>query len=254
MRPADVTLARQPLRGHQWLILGAVLTAGSVSAVLIGRHLRDETGHALRRTTMVEEQLRGRGIRSSSVLSAMQKVARHAFVPQVLQPFAYEDRPLSIGKGQTISQPYIVALMSEMLRAGPRKKILEIGTGSGYQAAVLAELGCEVYSMEIIPELARTAANTLEHLGLSSIHLRTGDGYKGWPEAAPFDGIIVTCAPSDLPKDLCAQLAEGGRMIIPVGPPHAIQTLTLAIKRNGQMMTEEILPVAFVPMVKGARP
>ena len=166
---------------------------------------------------MVRDQIEARGIRDARVLEAMRQVPRHLFVPETLRSQAYEDYPLPIGHDQTISQPYIVAYMSETLAVGPGRRVLEIGTGSGYQAAVLAEMGVEVYTVEIVEPLARTAARTLASLGYSTVHTRVGDGYGGWPEHAPFDAVIVTAAPDHVPKPLIEQLAVGGRLVIPVG-------------------------------------
>jgi protein-L-isoaspartate(D-aspartate) O-methyltransferase len=204
---------------------------------------------ATQRQTMVQNQISARGIRAQSVLNAIRKVERHRFVPAEYQKFAYTDRPLPIGEGQTISQPYIVALMTELLELHPTDKVLEIGTGSGYQAAILAEICDSVFTIEIIPRLAQRAKVLLENLGYDNIRCRTGDGYRGWPEHAPFDAIIVTCAPTQVPKPLEAQLIEGGRMIIPVGQPSA-QELVLLIKQNGKLIRKSVIPVRFVPMLK----
>ncbi len=200
------------------------------------------------RERMVQQQLINRGIRSPSVLAAMRKVERHRFVPEHLRQEAYNDYPLPIGEGQTISQPYIVAFMSEALQLKSTDKVLEIGTGSGYQAAVLAEICREVYTIEIFESLGRRAKQTLQELGYRNIHIRIADGYAGWPEAAPFDAIIVTCSPRNIPKPLEDQLAEGGRMIIPVGEEH-IQELVLVVKQNGKLKRQHRLPVRFVPMI-----
>jgi protein-L-isoaspartate(D-aspartate) O-methyltransferase len=198
---------------------------------------------------MVQSQIRARGVKDERVLAAMATVPRHEFVPRDQQGHAYEDRPLPIGEGQTISQPYIVALMTELLEVEKGDKVLEIGTGSGYQAAVLAELTPHVYTIEIIPSLARTAEETLRRLEYDSVQVKTGDGYLGWPEHAPFDAIIVTCAPEEVPKALREQLGEGGRMVIPVGPQWTHQTLYLLRKTDGRLQREEVISVRFVPMV-----
>jgi protein-L-isoaspartate(D-aspartate) O-methyltransferase len=199
------------------------------------------------RDKMVERQLAGRGIKSGEVLAAMREVERHNFVPKASLPYAYDDTPLPIGEGQTISQPYIVAFMTEALQVKPGERVLEIGTGSGYQAAILSELGAEVYTIELISSLGNRADSTLRALGFKKIHVRIGDGYKGWPEAAPFDAIIVTCSPSHIPSPLQAQLKEGGRMIIPVGDKQT-QELILMTKREGRIRRQRKLPVLFVPM------
>jgi protein-L-isoaspartate(D-aspartate) O-methyltransferase len=199
------------------------------------------------RTTMIEEQLVARGIADARVLAAIRAVPRHEFVPADLRERAYEDRPLPIGDGQTISQPYIVAFMTEQLQLKPTDRVLEIGTGSGYQAAVLGKLVTAVYSIEIVERLARKAATDLERLGFTNVHVRAGDGYQGWPDVAPFDAVIVTCAPDHVPEPLVRQLREGGRMIIPVGDRNG-QRLHLLEKRGGAVEQRAVLPVMFVPM------
>lgn len=208
---------------------------------------------AAQRNMMVEEQLRGPGrdLRNEQVLEAMRTVARHRLVPEDVRSLAYADRPLPIGYGQTISQPYIVAFMTEQLDPRPTDRVLEIGTGSGYQAAVLAELVDEVYTIEIIPELAERAEKDLGELGYENIFVKAGDGFRGWPEKAPFDAIIVTCAPENVPEPLVDQLREGGRMIIPVGAE--VQELHLLSKVDGKVQTESVLPVRFVPMTGEAQ-
>src|SRR5437016_11258378 len=187
------------------------------------------------------------GINDARVLSAMAKVPREEFVTQEARVASYEDGPLQIGYGQTISQPYIVAFMTEQLRPKPSDRVLEVGTGSGYQAAILAELVSEVYSIEIVEPLAKNAEAALQRLGYKNVHVKAGDGYKGWPEHAPFDSIIVTCAPERVPQPLIDQLKEGGRMIIPVGAKFA-QELYLLEKKNGRLEQSAVLPVRFVPM------
>lgn len=201
---------------------------------------------------MVSQQLTvpGRDITNARVLSAMRKVPRHELVPASLRAQAYGDYPLPIGFDQTISQPFIVAFMTEKLDPKSTDKVLEIGTGSGYQAAVLAELVREVYTIEIVEPLARRAEADLKRLGYANVFVRAGDGYKGWPEASPFDAIIVTCAPERVPQALVDQLREDGRMIIPVGPA-GNQELYLLRKKNGAVERRAVLPVRFVPMTGG---
>jgi protein-L-isoaspartate(D-aspartate) O-methyltransferase len=201
-----------------------------------------------RRQRMVALQIVDRGISDASVLKAMATVPRHRFVPDDLEQLAYRDSPLPIGHGQTISQPYIVALMSQLLSVQPGQRVLEIGTGSGYQAAVLAEMGVLVFTIEIVPELGRQAIGVLDALGYDNVRVKTGDGYQGWPEHAPFDAIIVTCAPTRIPKPLTEQLAEGGRMVIPSGEKYD-QQLFLLTKQKGKIKQEKIVDVRFVPMV-----
>jgi protein-L-isoaspartate(D-aspartate) O-methyltransferase len=198
------------------------------------------------REKMVETQIKGRGVRDLRVLSALLKVERHRFVPEEYLNSAYFDQPLPIGEGQTISQPYIVALMTELLELKGNEKVLEIGTGSGYQAAILAELTKEVYTIEIIESLASTAKKRLSKLGYQNISVRAGDGYLGWPEAAPFDAIIITAAPDHIPKPLLDQLKEGGRMVVPVGTYS--QELKKIVKQSGKIETTNIISVIFVPM------
>ena len=203
------------------------------------------------RAQMVQTQMvqRSPSIRDSEVLEAMRQVPRHLFVPWSLKLMAYEDHPLPIGHGQTISQPYIVALMTEALQLKANSKVLEIGTGSGYQAAVLSELTPQVFTVEIITPLANQARERLQELGYQTVKVRTGDGYFGWPEEGPFDGIIVTCAAGHIPPPLIAQLRQGGRMVIPVGGVYEVQRLMVVTKdREGRVRTNELLPVRFVPM------
>lgn len=202
------------------------------------------------RERMVQEQIVGRGVKDGDVLRAMRKVPRHLFVPQKQRAFAYGDYPLSIGEGQTISQPFIVAFMTEAMSLSPNDKVLEIGTGSGYQAAVLGELVKEVYTIEIIEKLGLEARERLEKLGYTNIHFKIGDGFQGWSEKAPFDAIIVTCAPETIPKALVGQLKQGGHMIIPVGRAGAVQKLVKATKKDGAIVSKEVMRVRFVPMVK----
>lgn len=205
--------------------------------------------HAARRARMVAEQIEARGIRDARVLAAMRAVPRHRFVPDDHQDQAYGDFPLPIGFNQTISQPYIVAFMTEALRAGPDAKVLEIGTGSGYQAAVLGEVAGEVYTIEIVSPLAAQSAALLAELGYANVHVKDGDGYAGWPQHAPFDGIMVTAAPDHVPEPLVEQLAVGGRLVIPVGV--AEQDLRVLAKLpDGSLREEERIPVRFVPLTR----
>ncbi len=213
----------------------------------------DGAGFARQRERMVIETIERRGVSNEDVLNAMRAVPRHLFVPEAEQTRAYGDYPLPIGYGQTISQPYIVALMTELLELEEGSKVLEIGTGSGYQAAVLAHLSSiEVYTLEIIPELAESAHERLGNLGYAHVHCKQADGYFGWPEHAPFDAIIVTAAPDHVPQPLADQLAEGGRMVIPVGPPGGYQTLWKFVKQpDGELQAFNMGGVAFVPFTGG---
>ncbi|HOK06101.1 MAG TPA: protein-L-isoaspartate(D-aspartate) O-methyltransferase [Syntrophales bacterium] len=236
-------------RFHSYLSCGLLLAA--MAPLFLPGGCRGETDAEGRyralREAMVARQIADRGVRHEGVLAAMRKVPRHLFVPPHLRPLAYGDHPLPIGEGQTISQPYIVALMTEALAPDRSMKVLEIGTGSGYQAAVLAELCREVFTIEIIPSLARKAQEILGRT-YPNVRVRIGDGYRGWPEEAPFDAVIVTCSPRAVPEPLIAQLREGGRMIIPVGEAGA-QELVLLKKEKGRLRRHSILPVRFVPMV-----
>lgn len=207
--------------------------------------------HPTARARMVQQQLEARGIRDPRVLAAMGKVPRHEFIPERYQSRAYDDSPLPIGEHQTISQPYVVAFMTEQLQLRGDERVLEVGTGSGYQAAVLAEICGDVYTIEIIDQLATRARQTLERLGYRTIRVRTGDGYRGWPAVGPFDAIIVTAAPDHVPQPLIDQLKIGGRMIVPVGK--ANQELTRLTKTADGVREERLLPVRFVPMTGEAR-
>ena len=200
------------------------------------------------RASMVAEQLRQRGISDARVLDVMRNVPRHLFVPESVRSLAYADRPLPIGHGQTISQPFIVAYMTDVLGVARTHRVLEIGTGSGYQAAVLAQLAREVYSVEIVPELARRASALLDSLGYSNVYIREGDGYAGWSEHAPFDRIIVTAAPEHVPQTLVDQLANEGRLVIPVGASE--QWLTLMEKTTNGVTQRRTIPVRFVPLTR----
>ncbi|MGK2906327.1 MAG: protein-L-isoaspartate(D-aspartate) O-methyltransferase [Desulfuromonadales bacterium] len=203
------------------------------------------------RLAMVTEQIEVRGVKDPVTLSAMREVPRHRFVPSAQAPFAYDDRPLPIGHGQTISQPFIVAYMTEIIHPGPGKKILEVGTGSGYQAAILAATGAEVYSIEIIPALADAAAERLHKHGYATVETKTGDGYYGWAEHAPFDAIIVTAAAEFVPPPLIEQLKDAGLMVIPVGSPFFVQTMMLVQKRGEAITSTNLMPVRFVPFRRG---
>lgn len=215
----------------------------------------DNDHYSSARTEMVREQLLARDITAPDVLDAMRRVPRHRFVPASEQPHAYRDTPLPLSHGQTISQPYIVALMTQLVRPRPADKALEVGTGSGYQAAVLAELVEHVYSIEIEPDLARTSAARLRELGYDNVTVRHGDGYVGWAEHAPFDIIVATAAPQEVPQPLLDQLNAGGRMVVPVGPTHSIQELRLIEKdADGKLTTRTIAPVRFVPMRRESEP
>lgn len=205
----------------------------------------------LQREEMVKLQLQMRGISDDKILEAFRKVPRHVFVPAEYRRYSYADQPIPIGEGQTISQPYIVAFMSQVLQVEPNEKVLEVGTGSGYQAAILAELDAEVFSIEINETLADRAKVTLDQLGYSNIHLKTGDGYEGWDEHAPYNAILVTCSPASIPPILKDQLAEGGRMIIPVGPQNSVQYLYLLENHKGKIRQKNVMPVRFVPMTDG---
>jgi protein-L-isoaspartate(D-aspartate) O-methyltransferase len=232
-------------RFAQFFILAAVAAGGC------GQKAPAVSDLAPERQQMVQQQLKPRGIKDERVLAAMAKVPREEFVPADARGDAYEDGPLPIGHNQTISQPYIVAFMTEQLRLKPSDRVLEIGTGSGYQAAILAELVAEVYTIELVQPLAKAAEAVLQRLGYTNVHLKWGDGYKGWREEAPFDAIVVTCAPDKVPQPLVDQLKEGGRMVIPVGERFA-QQLYLLEKKNGQLNESATLPVRFVPMLHEA--
>lgn len=225
-------------------VLGAMLCMANTAA---------GDSFALARQRMVYELANCRqSITNARVLAAMGAVPRHEFVPVHLRSQAYLNRPLPIGHGQPISEPYVVAFMTEKVDPKPTDRVLEIGTGSGYQAAVLAELTSKVYTIEIIKDLADRAAATLHRLGYTNVYTRVGDGYKGWPEAAPFDAIVVTCSPQSVPQPLIDQLKEGGRMIIPVGSFNK-QELVLLQKHDGRLDQQSVLPIHFVPMVNQAR-
>ena len=228
----------RPIR-YTWVIILLLLSGCKGTA---------QTDYTALRERMVKNQIVARGIFDNRVIKAMRKVERHLFVPDAARRYAYTDGPLSIGEGQTISQPYIVAYMTECLSLKPDMKVLEVGTGSGYQAAILAEIVDEVYTIEIVETLGKRSKKLLSDLGYDNIFVKIGDGYEGWVEHAPYDAIIVTCAPNRIPDPLKEQLTEGGRMIIPVGGS-GIQYLILNTKRNGRIRQVSVMPVRFVPMV-----
>jgi protein-L-isoaspartate(D-aspartate) O-methyltransferase len=230
-------------RIFRWVVIAALATSGCHQSVT------SSSEFAVERQKMVEQQLRPRGVRDERVLAAMAKVPREEFVPENLRAHAYADNALPIGHDQTISQPFIVAFMTEQLRPQPTDRVLEVGTGSGYQAAILAELVKDVYTIEIVEPLAKEASARLARLGYSNAHVKVGDGYRGWAEVAPFDAIIVTCAPDKVPQPLTQQLKDDGRMIVPVGTTMMDQQLYLLEKKNGELAQTAILPVRFVPMV-----
>ncbi len=213
-----------------------------------GNNVSADSKFEQKREQMVQRQLKARGIKSEKVLDAFRQVKRHHFVPKHLRDEAYNDHPLPIGEGQTISQPYIVAFMTEALNLSKTDKVLEIGTGSGYQAAILSVLSDSVYTIEINETLAKRARTTLDTLGYDDVHVKTGDGYKGWEEHAPYDAVIVTAAPTHIPLALTNQLREGGRMIIPVGDGFA-QKLVYLEKKGGKMVQKGEFPVRFVPLI-----
>lgn len=226
---------------------GRYFLAMAVAALVFGSAAAQQDEMTKKRERMIDRQIESRGIENPRVLDALQAVERHRFVPQAAQESAYGDHPLAIGFGQTISQPYIVALMTESIDPQPGDRVLEIGTGSGYQAAVLSLLVKDVYTIEIVAPLGEAAADRLESLGYDNVHVRIGDGYQGWPEEAPFDAIVVTAAPPEIPQALVDQLAEGGRMVIPVGTSY--QELLLVEKQKGKVAKRVITAVRFVPMV-----
>jgi protein-L-isoaspartate(D-aspartate) O-methyltransferase len=235
-----------------WSLLAATLLLASAWTVPALHGQSSEQRFAELRQRMVEEQLKHRGIKQPEVLDAMAKVPRHRFVPDEYQERAYDDSPLPIGWGQTISQPYMVALMTQALELEGGETVLEIGTGSGYQSAVLSPIAGRVYTIEIIEHLGRQAARTLVDLGYSNVQVRIGDGYKGWPEAAPFDAVIITAAPPRIPEPLVEQLRPGGRMVLPVG--EFFQDLLLVTKaEDGTLQKKKVAAVRFVPMTGEVR-
>ena len=245
-------------KGNRIVVTVGLLTIGAflLSCYRDGQgdrpdEIPEEDLHSLQRQAMVAKDLRARDIDDESVLRAMSLVQRHLFVPQELRDQAYADHPLPIGEDQTISQPYIVAYMTQALRLEPGDRVLEIGTGSGYQAAILAQIATEVYTIEIIPSLTARAAATLTGAGYQNVHLRTGDGYFGWPQQAPFDAIIVTAAPDHIPPALVEQLGAGAHLVLPVGDHN--QELIRVTRAGSETKTERLLPVRFVPMTGRAR-
>ena len=245
-------LPARALRAVPAVLALLALTWGGIAIAMAPASRQDDGGgdsprDRQQRQQMVDEQIKARGVSSPRVLLAMEQVPRHLFVPAGERGHAYEDHPLPIGGGQTISQPYIVALMTALLDLAPGSRVLEIGTGSGYQAAVLSRVAGEVYSVEIVPELGARARETLSRLGYGNVHVRVGDGYRGWAEAAPFDAILLTAAPHAAPPPLVAQLKPGGRMVLPVG---GFDQDLLVVTKNadGSTRQEKVLPVRFVPM------
>jgi protein-L-isoaspartate(D-aspartate) O-methyltransferase len=227
-----------------WLISLLILLLFSSAPAQEAEKLRES------REKMVKQQIKGRGVRDASVLKAMATVQRHLFVPASQAGEAYSDRPLPIGYGQTISQPYMVAYMTEVIKPGPSAKALEVGTGSGYQAAVLAEIMQQVYTIEIVPELGKAAAKRLRDLGYENVQVKVADGYHGWQDNGPFDAIVVTAAAEYVPPPLIDQLKEGGRMVIPIGSPFMTQMLMLVEKKKGKAVTRSLMPVVFVPFTR----
>ena len=213
-----------------------------------------QENYTAKREQMVKTQLIARGIKDAATLFAMQNVPRHLFVPENMKPYAYADRPLPIGDGQTISQPYIVAFMTEALQLKESDKVLEIGTGSGYQAAILAKIVDSVYTIEIVKPLAIKAKDRLQQLGYANVNVKWGDGYHGWPSKAPFDAIIVTAGADSIPQPLIDQLKIGGRMIIPVGPHNYVSHLVLVTKKKSKIIKKKLIPVRFVPFTRKNKP
>lgn len=212
---------------------------------------QEQDSYKEKREEMVRESIEARGVKDKAVLKAMRTVKRHLFVPPDQAAYAYEDHPLPIGSGQTISQPYMVAYMTEVIKPTPQMKVLEVGTGNGYQAAVLAEIVKQVYTIEIIPELGQSAATRLKKLGYDNVQVKVGNGYHGWEEHAPYDAIVVTAAAEKVPPPLVEQLKDGGKMVIPIGPQFRTQSLLLIEKKNGKISTKKLMPVVFVPFTGG---
>lgn len=237
------------LRERRKMKIFKIILTLAVLILFSNLSLAERDPYLVKRGMMVEHQIKDRGVTDKEVLKAMKKVKRHLFVPPYIADLAYQDSPLPIGERQTISQPYIVAFMTEAAKLKRNDKVLEVGTGSGYQAAVLARIVKEVYTIEIIKRLADSARYRLKELGYKNVHVKWGDGYKGWPEEAPFDAIIVTAAPDEVPEELLKQLKLGGRMVVPVGAFY--QELYLITKTKDGYSKESLLPVRFVPMVHG---
>jgi protein-L-isoaspartate(D-aspartate) O-methyltransferase len=223
-----------------------------IQVCLTGCSSTPDDAYVQQREQMVQAQIASRGVSDEATLRAMRAVPRHRFVPVDEVANAYADTPLPIGGGQTISQPYMVAAMTELVNARPGQRVLEVGTGTGYQAAVLACIVDTVYTIEILPALADMARDRLFALGYRNVVTRCGDGYLGWPEHAPFDAIVITAAAEEIPAPLIAQLKEGGRLVMPVGSPYDVQTLVLGEKRNGAFTHREVMPVRFVPLQRNA--
>jgi protein-L-isoaspartate(D-aspartate) O-methyltransferase len=230
------------------IVFGLLFSTRAETAQIELRPPEGQDAFAQPRRMMVTRDLRGRGIKDERVLAVMGEIPRHLFVPERQRPLAYADRPLPIGEGQTISQPYIVALMTELLELRPSERALEIGTGSGYQTAVLARLAAEVFSIEILPTLSERAKKTLGDLGYKNIRLKVGDGFYGWPELSPFDAILVTAAAPKIPEALSSQLAEGGRLVMPLAEGRQNQKLIRARKSGGKLAIEDFSAVLFVPL------
>ena len=239
----DQASGRTMKKSCLFLFISIFLTTNAIAQAHI-----DTSRFRTQRKKMVHDQIVARGIDDPRILTAMAAVPRHAFVPKQLHPRAYDDHPLPIGEGQTISQPYIVALMTKVLELNGNERVLEVGTGSGYQAAVLARVAQNVHSIEIKKKLCRRAAETLADIGFDSIQTRCGDGYFGWPEAAPFDAIMITAAVDHIPPPLVKQLKEGGRLVLPLGNPFVYQNLVLVTKENNDIKVQSITGVLFVPM------
>jgi protein-L-isoaspartate(D-aspartate) O-methyltransferase len=248
-----------PARGASGLAVGVFLVLLVAACSLGATAQGDPAAERARMVATIEAHAKqasialGRHFIATDILKVVGDVPRHEFVPDRVRGDAYADRPLPIGYGQTISQPFIVALMTDLLRVRPGDIVLEVGTGSGYQAAVLAHLARQVYTIEIVPALADSAAARLQRLGYGNVATRSGDGYYGWEEAEPFDGIIVTAAASQIPPPLIRQLKPGRRMVIPLGAPFALQHLVLVERNAGRMTTKQLLPVSFVPLTSGSR-